>query len=239
MQAGRSHAVSNVYYSFNQVRRELGTGNALLAALNGALRKMHPRLGLTRYYLVRQTIPINLQCPRSVGNVQVRELHESDEALFHQDRSTEEIARRFRSGGVCLAAFRGSDASPVGFIWLLWGPYTEPTHRCRLIPPADGKSVLDIDIYIRPDARGGMVFMRLWQAANRYLHEREITRTFSRISAFNGRSLRAHQRLGATILGSQYFFDLGPFELLIHRQWPFVIPITARSEAPDVRLPAY
>lgn len=234
---GRSHSLSSVYTNFTALKRELGIGNALLAATNGALRKLHPRLGVARYYLIAQPIPQSGGNARNAGRIQVRQLLAGDPALGYQDRSPEEIRTRFESAGVCLAAFRGDEPAPLGFIWLLWAPYTETTHRCRLIPPEDGRSVLDVDIYIQPRERGGMTFMRLWQAANAYLRDRGITHSYSRISAYNGRSLRAHQRMGAEILGSQIFVEIGGLEFLLSNRRPYLSTIRPHGDAPDVPLP--
>jgi hypothetical protein len=146
----------------------------------------------------------------------------------------EVIRLRYEQEAICLAAFEGK--SLVGYLWLLLGPYEEDEVRCRFIPMPEGKAAWDFDVYVVPGYRFGIGFLRLWDEANRYLKERGIQWTMSRISAFNAVSLASHRRLGARVVGHAVFVVLGPCQLALTTVFPFVhLSISTRSE-PKIRI---
>jgi hypothetical protein len=144
------------------------------------------------------------------------------------------IQWRYRQGAICLGAFEGTHF--LGYVWLLLGAYEEDEVRCRFIPMPEGKAAWDFDVYVVPRYRFGMGFLRLWDEANRYLKERGIQWTMSRISAFNAVSLASHRRLGARVVGHAVFVVLGPCQLAVTTVFPFVrLSIGTRNE-PRIRV---
>lgn len=66
------------------------------------------------------------------------------------------------------------------------------------------------------------MFAELWRAADAVLQAHGIAWSLSRISAYNGSSVRAHQRLGARRIGSLYFLQMGDREMLLTGHPPFL-----------------
>lgn len=228
--------LTNILHRFLDRRRELGLTNALLLALNGGLRRLNQRLGVARYYLIAQPVGQPGRFGNQRARFDVREITRDAEALQALPRSAEQIRYRQTAGGICLGVFPREGGAMRGFIWLLFGPYQEDEHRCVLQPPPAPPCALDVDVYVFPEARGGLVFAELWRAADRALQERGIEWSLSRISAFNGSSLRAHQRLGARRIGSLYFLQLGHAELLFTGRRPFLALSRPRGPAPAITL---
>ncbi|WP_244270862.1 hypothetical protein [Thioalkalivibrio sp. ALJ1] len=229
--------MTRVLQRFRSRRRDLGLANALLLGLHGALQRLNDHLGLARYYLLAQPVGQMHASGNRPGRLQIRDITEDPAALAQLPRATEQVRYRQEHGGVCLAAFAANgETHMLGFIWLLFGPYHENEHRCVLQPPPDASCALDVDVYVFPEARGGLVFAELWQAADRALQERGIEWSLSRISAFNGSSLRAHERLGARRIGSLYFLQLGRSELLLTGRPPFLALTRPDGHVPTITL---
>lgn len=223
-------------YRFRNRRRELGLANALLLGLHGSLKHLSDRLGLARYYLLAQPVG-HLRAPGArPGGLQVRDITDDPHTLERLPRSPEQVRYRLGQGGICLAAFADGEDRMLGFIWLLFGPYDEDEHRCTLQPAAHPPSALDVDVYVFPEARGGLVFAELWRAADRTLQDRGIVWSLSRISAYNASSLRAHERLGAERIGSLYFLQLGSAEIMLTGRPPFLALSRPGGRQPSVTL---
>jgi len=93
-------------------------------------------------------------------------------------------------------------------------------------------------VYVDPAFRMGRLFARLWDTANRYLRERGVDWSLSRISAFNPESLQAHARLGLRRLGSATFVCAGRVQLAVLTMPPFVHLSLSPASRPTVRLRA-
>lgn len=200
------------------------------------LQRVSDRLGLARYYLLAQPVG-RLHAPAArKSDLLVRDITRDAEALAKLPRTREQVRYRQNQGGLCLAAFAPHEERMLGFIWLLFGPYHENEHRCILRPTEDPPSALDVDVYVFPEARGGLVFAELWRAADRVLEARGVAWSLSRISAYNGSSLRAHQRLGARRVGSLYFLQFGRREVLLTGHPPFLTISRAGGRYPVVTL---
>ena len=161
---------------------------------------------------------------------------EAQKATFVDPLSV--VTERLERGDICLAAFRSDNL--VGYIWLHFGPFKDTTSRCYFIPTPPDRVSWDLDIYIVMSERGGVVLVALWDAANELLRSKGCDWTASWISAFNGPSLRAHERLGARRVGTVVFLRLGFFQITAVTPRPFIhisfdpdrIPTIAVS-APD------
>jgi hypothetical protein len=182
--------------------RELGWTNAALYALDLLALAATGRRFLIRYHIVAQPItdrPAIATRSRG-GSVEVRELGPVDPALADLPLTPEVVRSRFAQNSVCFAAFR--NARIVGCLWLCLGAYLEDEVRARFEPAPRDRAVWDYDVYVRPEHRLGVVFIRLWEVASDYLRHRGYRWSVSRISAFNPRSLASHLRLGAIPCGS-------------------------------------
>ena len=70
-------------------------------------------------------------------------------------------------------------------MWISTGPYDEDEVRARFDPRPQGRAAWDYDIFIVPEERGGLLFVRLWDAAYELLRARGYLWSLSRISSFN------------------------------------------------------
>jgi hypothetical protein len=167
---------------------------------------------LHKYYFIAQPVPTErLLSGRRGAGIEVREVPQSDPLVKTFPRPAWVIPYRYGQGAVCLAAFR--DGKCAGFLWMLLGPYREDEVRCRYVPLPPGSAAWDFDLYVYPEHRNSLVFMRLWDEANRYLAARGVRWSLSRISAFNPGSLSAHARLGARRIGSAVFLSIGRLQI--------------------------
>lgn len=211
------------------VAGELGWLNALLYGANRAISPVCGRNLFFRYVLVAQPVPAEPILPARRGrSITVRFLGEGDNALQRLPLTGDVLRYRFGQGAVCLGAFRGD--ALIGCLWLCPGAYDEDEVRARFIPAPEGRTAWDFDVYLAPDQRGGLGFMRLWDEANAYLRESGIAWSVSRISAFNPGSLGAHKRLSARVLARALFIRLGGWQLAFASVRPRLhLSLTSRS----------
>jgi GNAT superfamily N-acetyltransferase len=214
---------------------QMGLGNALVYALNQACHRWVPVLGLARYHVVAQPVPDRpLLLARRRTTTELLQVYADDPHLDQLHRPRHEIDRRFRAGAVCFMAMRQGRC--LGFIWLSMDGYVEPEHWCdfRLFP--SGKAAWDLDLFIDPAERGGMLFAQLWDAANAHLRAQGVSWTMSRISAFNHASLAAHRRLGIRVIRSMTFVTIGAWQLLLSLRSPWIHVCRNSSAAPVIRV---
>jgi hypothetical protein len=212
--------------------RELGWLNALLYASDLLVWMVTRRRLLTRYYIVAQPVSGRpLISPRRGTAISVRELDADAPALRELPLTPEVIRFRFAQKSVCLGAFKNGRI--VGCLWLCRGPYVEDEIRCRFDPRPPGRAAWDYDVYVHPDCRVGLVFARLWEAANEYLRANGYDWSVSRISAFNPRSLASHTRLGAVPCGSLVVVHFGRVQVTFSTFRPRVHVSTGPRSVPQ------
>jgi hypothetical protein len=217
--------------------RELGPANTVLYALDRLLARAVPGVSLHRHYLVAQPVPeAPLLPPQRGRSIEVRPVVPGDPGLAAFPRPAGEVERRYASGAVCLGAFR--EGRMIGQLWLLDGPYREPTDRCVLVPHPPRQAVWDFDLEVLPDQRGGLAFARLWDTAGAYLRSRGCEWTLSRVSALNPGSLAVHRRLGARVLRSLWFVSVGRWQLLAATVPPYLHLSSDPQSAPRVTVRA-
>ena len=197
----------------------LATGLVYLTAL--MFRKFLPFFSVERYYVVAQPVPARALLPERRGkNISVHLIKTDHPLLASLPRPQEELARRFSGGAVCFLAMR--DEQIVGYLWVTQSPYREPVHRCEFDPCPSRQIAWDFDMWIQPDERLGLAFVRMWDRCNSYLRERGVTWTCSRVSAFNSASLRSHARLGMRVMHTLTYLTAGSLELLVADVAPFL-----------------
>jgi hypothetical protein len=177
-------------------------------------------VSLYRYLLVAQPIPARaLLAPHRGRSIMVQQVDIWDPALLSLPLDRKVIEYRASQGAICFGAFK--DGRIIGCLWLCLAGYREDEVRCRYLPMPPDTSAWDFDVYLEPEHRSGLGFARLWDEANGYLRGRGISFSWSRISAFNPRSLAAHARLGATIAGTATFLRFGPCQLMMASVPPY------------------
>lgn len=194
-----------VFTKFGGLVGEFGFANAVLYLAARAIRTLFPRVSLYRYYIVAQPVAEDDLLPSRRGKaISVRELGPGDPAFAGLPLDRDVLEFRFRQDVVCLGAFHND--AVIGCLWLCFGEYEEDEVRCVFdlapSPGPDTAPAWDFDVYLKPEARLGFAFAKLWDEANRLMRARGIGWSISRISAFNPGSLAAHTRLGAVRVGS-------------------------------------
>lgn len=217
--------------------KSLGWANGCMSLLADALARIsRDACRIVRYRLLVQPLDPSWQLAGRHGrDLRIREAFYNDPILGQMDRPKATINERFKQGARCIVALRGDEL--VGFIWWIEGPYREDEVRCLFIPKPAGTSVWDFDVYVAPAHRHGATFARLWEAAVARMHEAGFECSCSRISAFNASSLRAHQRLGATIVGTCSFLCIGSLQITLSRDAPRLHVSWQSESRPTILVP--
>lgn len=179
------------------------------------------RIALHKYYFVAQPVPQNRWlAPRRGASVEVRQISQTDPITKEFPRSEAVLIYRFSQGAICLTALKADKF--IGYLWFTLGAYDEDEVRCRYIPLPVGKSAWDFDVYLHPEHRNGIAFLKLWDEANSFLLSKGIRWSLSRISAFNSNSMQSHGRMGAHRMGSATFVSIGSFQLSMATVSPYL-----------------
>lgn len=196
-----------------ETMRQLGWLNGCLLALDRLLAGISGRRArLYKYYFVAQPVAQKRWLPAQRGaNLEIRRVTASDPVVAQFPRPAAAAAYRFGQDAVCLAEFKAGVC--IGFIWFTLGPYQEDEVRCRYVPLPAGEAAWDFDVYLQPEQRNGIAFLKLWDEANLFLAARKIRWTLSRIEAFNSGSVLSHARMGAARIGAATFLRLGPCQI--------------------------
>jgi hypothetical protein len=211
--------------------------------LNTALYQFHKFAGklsngkirLYKYYLIAQPVRPEPWLPGRFGaNIEVRHIDRNDPVVARFPRTKAVIEERFNQGAECLVAFK--DNQFLGYLWLVLGPFQEDEVRCRFAPQIPGSAAWDLDVYVEPEWRFGLCFLRLWDEANRFLRAKGIDWSISRISAFNLGSVASHARLGAVLLGEAVYFVAGSWQLTLTTLAPYAHFSSHPGSFPEIRL---
>ena len=198
--------------------RELGIIETGFYGLQRLLAKGGVRL--LRYALVAQPVwPDPRLKGRRGASMTTREVCPGDPALKAMPLNPDVIAYRQSQGAHCLGLFL--DDEMIGCLWLCLESYDEDEVFCRFIPHPADKAGWDFDVFLLPEYRGGVGFLRLWDAGNAFLRERGREWSCSRISVFNQPSVLAHKSMGAQVLGTATFLVLGRYQIMLTTVPPF------------------
>lgn len=199
---------------------QLGWFNTCLYALGRLLERMSDgRWAVHKYRFVAQAIGAAPLCRGRGKKIEVRLCRHQHELPPDYPRRAEVLRQRYAQGALSLAALR--DGELDGFLWLLFDSYQEDEVRARYLLGAN-QAAWDFDVWVRPEARLGMTFARLWDEANSLLRARSVRWSCSRISAFNSASLNAHARIGTRNLGSATFLRCGRWQWMCSTLAPYV-----------------
>lgn len=224
-----------LFFKFTDLSTELGPLNAMYWSFNRVFDGLRVPCKIFRYYFVAQPVATSPFLPARLGkSIEIRQLQSTDVALA--DLPIHDAVRQYRfdQNAICFGAFQ--DKLIVGCLWLCPAAYNEDEVRCCYMLTPEKSTAWDFDVYVAPAARGGFAFLKLWDAANAYLREQDVTWSLSRISAFNPDSLRAHQNLGARRFASAVFLQLGRVQLMISSAKPWVHLSVSSSHIPELNL---
>jgi hypothetical protein len=220
----------------SQTIRQLGWLNSCLYALARLFAVVFGnRVGIHKYYFVAQPVAERRWLPPHRGqSFEIRQVAEFDDVVGQFPRPEWVAPYRFDQGAVCLAAMKSGTL--VGFLWLTLGPYREDEVRCRYVPMPLGKSAWDFDVHVDPEYRNGIVFLKLWDEANRFLTAHRIQWSLSRISAFNSGSILSHARMAAQRIGAATFLSIGSWQIAASTVHPYLHLSTHPGSLPTYAL---
>jgi hypothetical protein len=202
--------------------REFGLLAGMLYSIDRLLGRMRTGWALRVYEIMVQPIPEqgDLLPERLAQHFVICEIPNGAMELSSMPVPAHVLASRHEQGATCLGAFRRGEL--IGYIWFVPKRYLEDEVRCVFeLRPLD-QAVFDFDLYIFPAHRLGLGFVAIWNGANRYLRERGVRYTYSRVTRFNLPSRRAHRYLGSKMLGRAVFLQIGSLELMVSTLPPFV-----------------
>ena len=179
------------------------------------------RCALHRYQFVAQAVAPGSLCGGRGQGIAVAPCAAFDDLPPGPERPPAVLRERYRQGAQCLVARRGRQPPMLGWLWLLRHGCEEDEVRARYVLTSPASS-WDLDVWVHPAQRGGLVFPRLWEEANRVLHAQGVRWSCSRISRFNRASLNAHARLGTHALGTATFLRCGRWQWMAASLPPYL-----------------
>lgn len=193
--------------------KEFGLFAGIAYVLDRILSRLPGQMRLYFYELMVQPIPKEpLVPPKFVKHMEFRLIEEGDPEVALMPAREDIKAARFEQDVICFGAYKKGDL--IGYIWFAFNHYDEDEVRARFeIQPADA-SVFDFDLYLFEAYRMGFSFVGMWDGASRFLRERGVRYTFSRLTRFNTASRRAHDHLGWKRIGRALFLKLWSVEIM-------------------------
>ncbi len=228
-----SSSLFAIYKRIKEMAAQIGYFNTGLLILHRVSVKLFGgKLRIYKYYFTAQPVFDHaLLAPNRGKKIVVRQISRDDPIIKHFPRPDSVIQNRFDTRAVCLVAFKESNF--VGYLWLILGAYQEDEVRGKFIPLPSFVTAWDFDVYVHPDYRLGHAFLRLWDEANRFLLDRKIEWSCSRISAFNAPSINVHKRLGTLNIGQAIFFCMGSWQLTLATIYPYIHLSTHLNSYPE------
>ncbi len=224
----------------------IGVGALVAYAFVWLARKLSAgAVDIHYWHITLQPVRSEPLLKRRAATSRVRALHGADllrefdrdhEGAFSRPpRDLSRFKRRVDRGDICIAVTSAS--KPEGVLWLSFEPFDETAVKALfVVSPKDGMAWAS-DIFIVDDARGGLIFAELWDGADAVLREKGFRWTASGTSAFNGASLRAHERLGAYRIGRIVYLRLGSLQITFSSLRPHFHVATASGKAPVFVIP--
>lgn len=201
--------------------KEFGWFAGFTYLLNRVLRRLSSNMGLFHYELMVQPIHEKALLPKKMGaNLSMREITKDDPEMQYMLAPKEMLELRFQQDAKCLGCFRHDKF--LGYIWICFERYREDEVRADYSLEPRAVSVFDFDLYVFPDSRLGIGFAGIWDGANRYLRERDIKYTFSRLTRFNTESRVSHKHLGWARVAQAVFLKAWDLEVMVATISPYI-----------------
>jgi len=215
--------------------KSFGLFPGCLYAINRVLGQLSPRFSLLYHDWMVQPIPEKPLLPGRLGqSYETREIPEGDVLIDRMPLRPEVRVSRFAQDAICLGTFRKGEL--IGYIWLSFDTYEEDEARCTFVLEPESESVFDFDLYVLEKYRMGMGFAAVWDGAARYLRERGIKHSYSRLDHFNQKSAAAHDHLGWKLVGRAIILRLWSVELIIASIRPHVSLLLTSTQRARIRL---
>jgi hypothetical protein len=209
------------YKKLRDTFRSLGIVDAFWYFCHATLHRLCESCTLDKYYVVAQSTSRTQRLLRDHGkSISMREISAGEPILAHIPRPSDIIAHRFAQGARCYGAFK--DGILVGVIWLQTQEYREDEVRCAFSWWPKHDAVWSFDVFIVPEHRTGLAFVKLWSDVDAQLRQQGVRWTLSRISAFNVRSRASHQRLGLKIVAKCLFLASKKWQLMFSDCRPYI-----------------
>lgn len=200
--------------------RQFGAAGGTIYLIDQALLRLSGQTRLQFYELMIQPIPDEpLIAERFTRMLSYRQIVAGDPEVALMPAREDIKAERFEQGALCLGAFKKDEL--IGYMWFAFERYNEDEVRCVFELNPGREAVFDFDFYLFPKHRMGLGFISLWEGANRFLRERGVRYTYSRLTRFNVASRKAHNHLGWKRLGRAVFLKLWGFEMMCSDVRPF------------------
>jgi hypothetical protein len=201
--------------------KEFGCFAGLLYAVDRVLQRLSPGVRLYFYELVVQPISEQPLLPSRLSReFEMREISFDDPEIARMPARPDIKESRFKQNAICLGAFQKNQF--IGHIWFCLHAYEEDEVRCTFVLPEGNKAAFDFDIFLFPEHRMGLGFVRIWNGANEFLRRRGVKYSFSRLTRFNLASRRAHMRLGARRIGRLFVLQAWQVEFMVATVPPYV-----------------
>mgnify|MGYP000152550224 CR=1 FL=1 len=205
----------------NAIFKEIGIVVGFLYLADRCLTKISPNLRILCHAFMVQPIPNKPLLPNNLTrSFECHEIKRGDPNLTLMHPPPEIIESRFNQKATCLGVFKNNTF--IGYIWFSFSEYIEDESRCKYILNPENSSVFDFDFYIFPEHRLGLAFMVIWNEANRFLSDRGIHQTFSRLTQSNIASKKAHAHLGWKRAGQAIYLKAWHLEIMLATIRPFV-----------------
>lgn len=201
--------------------KELGLQVGIFYLADKCLAQISPNLRLFCHALMVQPISDKPLLPISLtSSFKCKEIKRGDDCLVSMPPPAEIIEYRFNQNAICIGIFKNDEF--IGYIWFAFYNYKEDVTRCIYLLEPVSSSVFDFDLYIFPAHRLGLAFMVIWDEANKFLHDRGIHQTFSRLSQSNIASKKAHDHLGWKRVGQLFYLKIWQFEVMLATIYPYI-----------------
>lgn len=200
---------------------ERGPALSALFVLHRVLQTLsggHVRL--VPYALVAQPLGAELNPVRADPSTVIRRVAAEDPVVSEFPRPVAINQRRWQSGAQChVVTVKGQFA---GTLWIQSYAYEEDEVRALFVLDEPAQSVWDFDVFVVPRYRLGRTMARLWKSVDAELCSQGKRWSFSRISLLNPESMKSHARLGAVIVQRAWFLVVGPLQISVWSEFPYV-----------------
>lgn len=201
--------------------KEFGLFGGFLYSADRILGKLSPSLRLYYHYWFVQPIAEKPLLPEKyLADTTVRQIEQGDPLLERMPVPPEMLRFRFKQDAVCLALFVKEEFA--GYIWFAFGRYDEDEARCTFVLLPESQSVFDFDLYLFPKYRAGIAFLALWDYASKYLRDRGIRYSYSRMTAYKLNSAKSHSHLGMKRIGVAVVLRMWALEIIFASRSPYI-----------------
>jgi GNAT superfamily N-acetyltransferase len=215
---------------------ELGGTATALYLIDRLFGRFGNFIRLTPCLILAQPVPDKpLLRPGRGASVAVDRIEALGEGFAGMPMDETDLARRQAADAIGFAARK--DGTVLGYQWLSLDAHDDELFCCRFEIEPMHSGAFDFDIFIRPEHRSSLAFVRLWDTAFAFLREHGVRWTFSYVSRFNPASVAAHRRLGGIETGRALFLRFGSTEVIMTNWRPW-FHYAGGTRRPVIRLRA-